>query len=90
MSGVTPLSLAFARRPPALLVLERMNPDQLTTIALREDKIDRRARKPLLKALLEARQFQDLSNDLAKNVGACEVPFHQDQESSSGRKITAM
>jgi hypothetical protein len=72
---MTPLELAFGRRPPPLLDFENQNPEQLTTDPLREDKLDRIVRKLALKAHLEARQAEDLRQDLARHVRPSEGPY---------------
>ena len=53
---MTPLDLAYCRRPPDLLSWDQANPEQLTTDPLRQDKLDREVRKLALKAHIEARQ----------------------------------
>jgi len=43
---------------------------------LSQDKLDRDVRKLALKAHLEARQHDDLKNDLAQHVRPSEGPFN--------------
>jgi hypothetical protein len=75
ISGRTPIELAFGRRPPDLLDYETANPEELTTDPLTKDKLDREIRKLALKTHLQARQQEDLRQDLARNVRPSDGPF---------------
>ena len=75
LSGMTPIELALGRRPPDLLDAENESPEQLTTDPLETDRRDQLVKKLALKSHLEARQQEDLRNDLARNVRPSEGPF---------------
>jgi hypothetical protein len=55
--------------------LREKNPEQLTNDPLEADVLERVCRKLALRAHLEARQADDIWNDLARNVKPSEGPF---------------
>ena len=61
--------------PPDLLDAEGENPEQLTNDPLEADVLERVCRRLALRAHLEARQADDIRNDLARNVKPSEGPF---------------
>ena len=65
--GKTPIELVFGRKPRDLINLETATPTQLTTESKKEDSVER-LRILAMKAHLEARQAQDLKNDLARSL----------------------
>ena len=66
--GVTPLEMAFGRRPADILSPEAMTPAQLTTeVPTPEKKIDA-LRTIAMKAYLEAKQSDDLKRDIAAKL----------------------
>jgi hypothetical protein len=75
ISGKTPLEMAFGRKPPDLLDVENMNPEQLSAIPLPEDRTKSELRTLALKSHLEARQAEDLRLDLANRLRPSDGPF---------------
>jgi hypothetical protein len=75
VSGRTPLELATRRRPPDMVVVETMNPEQLTLQRRPEDTKDVQLQKLALKSHQEARQLADLRDDLAQRLRPSSGPF---------------
>jgi hypothetical protein len=75
ISGRTPLELSYGRRPPGLLDVETMNPEQLSIEPLEDDRLDVELKRLALKSHLEARQLNDLRLDLARNVRPSDGPY---------------
>ena len=75
LSGRTPLELSYGRRPPGLLDVETMNPEQLSIEPLEDDRLDVELKRLALKSHLEARQLNDLRSDLARNVRPSDGPY---------------
>jgi len=63
--GVTPLELATGRRPPDLLDVEPLTPEQLTLTAPSSEKTASTLKRLASKAHLQTRQADDLKRDLA-------------------------
>ena len=76
--GVTPLALAFGRRPRDVLTPENSEPNQLTGNPT-DTEVTARAVRELTrkkrKAYQEARQSDDLRRDLASRLSMSEGPF---------------
>ena len=73
--GVTPLEMAFGRRPADILSPEAMTPAQLTTeVPTPEKKIDA-LRTIAMKAYLEAKQSDDLKRDIAAKLQLSDGPY---------------
>ena len=73
--GVTPLEMAFGRRPADILSPEGMTPAQLTTeVPTPEKKIDA-LRTIAMKAYLEAKQSDDLKRDIAAKLQLSDGPY---------------
>ena len=86
ISRMTPIEIAFGRRPPPLVDYERANPEKLTTAdPLRGDKVDREVRKLALRAHVESRQHDDPTKDLAQNVRPSEGPSEANQSVPMGQ-----
>ena len=60
--GVTPLEMAFGRRPADLIGVDNADPAQLTAEAPSHEVSIEACRKVAMKAYLEARQSEDLRN----------------------------
>ena len=75
LSGRTPLELSYGRRPPGLLDVETMNPEQLSIEPLEDDRLDVELKRLALKPHLEARQLNDMRSDLARNVRPSDGPY---------------
>ena len=73
--GVTPLELAFGRRPADLIQLDVATPTQLT-IDRNEEELTAIQIKQLSKqAFQEARQSEDIRQDLAQNLRMSSKPL---------------
>ena len=77
--GVSPLEMAFGRRPPDVLSIENMNVAQLTTEPTKAEELSRVIRDEAQKAHLEARQRTDLRRDLAARLRSSEGTFQPGQ-----------
>ena len=64
--GVTPLELAFGRRPTDLIQLDTALPSQLTPDFSKEELSAQQLRDLARKAYIEARQSDDVRRDLAR------------------------
>ena len=77
VSGFTPLELATGRRPPDLLDVELLTPEQLSLQPPASETRSTDLRRMAIKAHLEARQADDLRRDLAHRVRPSSGPFLQ-------------
>jgi len=66
--GVTPIELAFGRRPADLTATELMNPAQLTTEAPAPERQIEALRSLAMRKFLEAKQSDDLRRDIASKL----------------------
>ena len=64
--GVTPLEMAFGRRPPDIIGVDNAVPARLTAEVPRSEVSIEATRKIAMKAYLEARQSEDLRRDTSK------------------------
>ena len=64
LGGVTPIELAFGRRPADLTAIELMNPAQLTTEAPAPERQIEALRSLAMRKFLEAKQSDDLRRDI--------------------------
>ena len=69
------MEAATGRRPRDIVDVENMDPTQLSTDPLLADKLDRELQKLALAKHQEARQLQDLRQDIARNLRPSEGPF---------------
>jgi hypothetical protein len=60
LGDVTPIELAFGRRPADITAIELMNPAQLTTEALAPERQIEALRSPAMRKFLEAKQSDAL------------------------------
>ena len=70
--GVTPIEVAFGRRPADITAIENMTPAQLTTEAHR---LIEALRSLALRKFLEAKQSDDLRRDIASKLQLSDGPF---------------
>ena len=82
--GVTPLEMAFGRRPPDIIGVDNADPAQLTAEVPRSEVSIEATRKIAMKAYLEARQSEDLRRDIASRLQFTDGPFSQVIRSSIG------
>ena len=73
--GVTPLEMAFGRRPPDIIGVDNADPAQLTAEVPRSEVSIEATRKIAMKAYLEARQSEDLRRDIASRLQFTDGPF---------------
>ena len=73
--GVTPLEMAFGRRPPDIIGVDNADPAQLTAEVPRSEVSVEATRKIAMKAYLEARQSEDLRRDIASKLQFTDGPF---------------
>ena len=73
--GVTPLEMAFGRRPPDIIGVDNADPAQLTAEVPRSEVSIEATRKIAMKAYLEARQSEDLRRDIASKLQFTDGPF---------------
>ena len=73
--GVTPLELAFDRRPADILNLETATPSQLTSDVPTPEKKIEAVRMFTTKAYLEAKQADDVRRDLSAKLNMSSGPF---------------
>ena len=69
------IEIAFGRRPPDILNLENMLPQQLAVDVTKQDKLNDIIQKEALKSHLEARQGVDLRRDLIARLRPSDGPF---------------
>ena len=86
--GVTPLELAFGRRPTDLIQLDTALPSQLTPDFSQEELSAQQLRDLAKKAYIEARQSDDVRRDLAGQFRMSTKTFQVgDRECFISRKI---
>jgi len=73
--GVTPLEIAFGRKPPDVIDLETMNPGQMSQEDTQIVKRDREVKKLAIQAHQEARQREDIRRDLAQRIRSHSGPY---------------
>ena len=73
--GVTPLELAFGRRPANLIQLDVATPTQLTLDRNEEELTAIQIKQLSKQAFQEARQSEDIRRDLAQNLRMSSKPF---------------
>ena len=73
--GVTPIELAFGRRPADITAVELMNPAQLTTEAPAPERQIEALRSLAMRKFLEAKQSDDLRRDIASKLQLSDGPF---------------
>ena len=73
--GVTPIELAFGRRPADITAIELMNPAQLTTEAPAPERQIEALRSLAMRKFLEAKQSDDLRRDIASKLQLSDGPF---------------
>ena len=73
--GVTPLELAFGRRPADLIQLDVATPTQLTTDRNEEELTAIQIKQLSKQAFQEARQSEDIQRDLAQNLRMSSKPL---------------
>ena len=73
--GVTPIGLAFGRRPADITAIELMNPAQLTTEAPAPERQIEALRSLAMRKFLEAKQSDDLRRDIASKLQLSDGPF---------------
>ena len=73
--GVTPIELAFGRRPADLTAIELMDPAQLTTEAPAPERQIEALRSLAMRKFLEATQSDDLRRDIASKLQLSDGPF---------------
>ena len=75
LGGVTPIELAFGRRPADITATEQMNPAQLTTEAPAPERQIEALRSLAIRKFLEAKQSDDLRRDIASRLQLSDGPF---------------
>ena len=90
---VTPLELAFGRRPADLIQLDVATPTQLTFDRNEEEMTAIQIKQLSKQAFQEARQPEDIRRDLAQNLRMSSKPlqvkdkvFYWQEDSSDGSK----
>ena len=73
--GVTPIELAFGRRPADITAIELMTPAQLTTEAPAPERQIEALRSLAMRKFLEAKQSDDLRRDIASKLQLSDGPF---------------
>ena len=73
--GVTPIELAFGRRPADITAIELMNPAQMTTEAPAPERQIEALRSLAMRKFLEAKQSDDLRRDIASKLQLSDGPF---------------
>ena len=74
--GVTPLELAFGRRPADVIGVDTADPAQLTAEVPSHEVTIEATRRVAMKAYLEARQSEDLRRDIASKLQFSDGPFY--------------
>ena len=74
--GVSPLEMAFGRRPADLLYPENMTPEQLTASLPSPEKNIDALRTLAMKSYLEAKQSDDLRRDISARLQLSDGPFY--------------
>ena len=78
--GVTPLELAFGRRPADLIQLDVATPTQLTIDRNEEEMTAIQIKQLSKQAFQEARQSEDIRRDLAQNLRMSSKPLQVKDE----------
>ena len=73
--GVSPLEMAFGRRPADLLYPENMTPEQLMASLPSPEKNIDALRTLAMKSYLEAKQSDDLRRDISARLQLSDGPF---------------
>ena len=73
--GVTPMEMAFGRRPSDLMTPENMNPAQISAEVPTPEKRIQALRTLAMKKFLEAKQSDDLRKDIASHLSLSDGPF---------------
>ena len=73
--GVTPMELAFGRKPADLMTPENMNPAQISAEVPTPEKRIQALRTLAMKKFLEAKQGDDLRKDIASHLSLSDGPF---------------
>ena len=73
--GVTPMELAFGRRPADLMAPENMNPAQLSAEVPTPEKRIQALRTLAVRKFLEAEQSDDLRKDIASHLSLSDGPY---------------
>ena len=74
--GVTPLEMAFGRRPADVIGVDNADPAQLTAEVPSHEVSIEATRRVAMKAYLEARQSEDLRRDIASKLQFSDGPFY--------------
>ena len=74
--GVTPLEMAFGRRPADVIGVDNADPAQLTAEVPSHEVTIEATRRVAMKAYLEARQSEDLRRDIASKLQFSDGPFY--------------
>ena len=74
--GVTPLEMAFGRRPADAIGVDNADPAQLTAEVPSHEVSIEATRRVAMKAYLEARQSEDLRRDIASKLQFSDGPFY--------------
>ena len=74
--GVSPLEMAFGRRPADLLYPENMTPEELTASLPSPEKNIDALRTLAMKSYLEAKQSDDLRRDISARLQLSDGPFY--------------
>ena len=74
--GVTPLEMAFGRRPADIIGIDNSDPAQLSAEVPSSELSIEAVRKLAMKAYLEARQSEDLRRDIAAKLQFSDGPFY--------------
>eukprot|EP00439_Symbiodinium_sp_Y106_P066001 s314_g10.t1 len=74
--GVSPLEMAFGRRPADLLYPENMTPEELTASLPSPEKNIDAVRTLAMKSYLEAKQSDDLRRDISARLQLSDGPFY--------------
>ena len=73
--GVTPIDLAFGRRPADITAIKTMTPAQLTTEPPAPERKSEALRSLAMRKFLEVRQPDDLRRDIASKLQLSDGPF---------------
>ena len=74
--GVTPLEMAFGRRPADVIGVDNADPAQLTAEVPSHEVTIEATRRVAMKAYLDARQSEDLRRDIASKLQFSDGPFY--------------
>ena len=73
--GVTPIEMAFGRRPADITSMENMTPPQLTSEATAPERQIEALRSLAMRKYLESKQSDDLRRDIASKLQLSDGPF---------------